>query len=227
MCINNQQTSVDSPRNDRRREAKVGGPKLNNCTNETGPRQRCFSALWGCALCGRILCLGNAREITLHCSNQQKRGTRTQLSIWLAGNTGPKQALLAGKWLISNGGGHWSVSHPSSYLTRRRSKTVKHQQSITWLGTETKLVSLVQLKLYAETFEGQKIEEKLYDSSDACLGCGRMKKIASRGSRTPTDWMETSHSTAKLSTRPQSRYLIVNIYLYSNSLAAVFLANQQ
>ena len=27
------------------------------------------------------------------------------------------------------------------------------------------------------------------------------KKIASRGSRTPTDWMETSHSTAKLSTR--------------------------
>ena len=25
--------------------------------------------------------------------------------------------------------------------------------------------------------------------------------FASRGSRTPTDWMETSHSTAKLSTR--------------------------
>jgi hypothetical protein len=37
----------------------------------------------------------------------------------------------------------------------------------------------------------------------------KRKNSASRGSRTPTDWMETSHSTAKLST-PYSRDHILN-----------------
>ena len=89
---------------------------------------------------------------------------------------GPKTSFIGGKVAHFQRAGHWSVSHPSSYLTRRRSKTVKHQQSITWLGTETKLVFLFHLRLYSRAFEGQKKEEKLCDSSDVWLGCGRMKK---------------------------------------------------
>jgi hypothetical protein len=52
-------------------------------------------------------------------------------------------------------------------------------------------------------------------TENALFEKGQQKKSASRGSRTPTDWMETSHSTAKLSTLhviPNFKFSLNNEY---------------